>query len=282
MKKKVYKKMPDFGKLPNYVKAFGFSRGLRVYFNVEILDRIKYSADVCKININKDFGIVYSRNTQSDLAIFWQVFVKQEYDLGSFPHANKLYEKYRRVIDQGCFPLIFDFGANVGFATRWFHGQFPGAYIYSVEPENNNYELLLKNVGSSKNLSAIHGAIWFEPALLEIENPESGSSSFRMTSVESEANSNTIRAFTVNELLDKADSKEALIVKIDIEGGESALFGENTEWIDKVDLLIVETHDWLFPWQAMSSTFFKVMSEKKFEILFKGENVFCFNPGLNS
>ena len=52
-------------------------------------------------------------------------------------------------------------------------------------------------------------------------------------------------------------ARRNLIVKVDIEGGEYALFRSNTAWLNHTDLLIAETHDWLFPGQDTSRTLFQ-------------------------
>jgi hypothetical protein len=67
-----------------------------------------------------------------------------------------------------------------------------------------------------------------------------------------------------------------LIVKVDIEGGEAAMFRSNIGWLDQTDLLICETHDWLFPGQGTSRPLFEAIAGRKFEVIQKGEYISFF------
>ncbi len=64
------------------------------------------------------------------------------------------------------------------------------------------------------------------------------------------------------------------LVKIDIEGFEADLFKENTEWVQKFPVLIVELHDWMLPRSANSQNFLKCVSSLDRDFVFRGENVF--------
>lgn len=94
-------------------------------------------------------------------------------------------------------------------------------------------------------------------------------------------NARTIEAITLNEVVAWYPNRRFL-VKIDIEGAESALFHDNIEWLDAVDLLIVEIHDWLMPWQGTSLNVLKAIVAQKFEVQWRGENLFCFRTGTSS
>ena len=73
---------------------------------------------------------------------------------------------------------------------------------------------------------------------------------------------------------------EPLICKIDIEGGESDLFRANDAWIDQFPLIIIELHDWLLPGTSNSKNFLSAISKRNFDIVYRGENMFCFNNAL--
>ncbi len=59
-----------------------------------------------------------------------------------------------------------------------------------------------------------------------------------------------IAAVTIDGLMQRYGATRNLIVKVDIEGAEDTLFRSNTGWLDRTDLLIAETHDWLFRGRA--------------------------------
>ena len=73
---------------------------------------------------------------------------------------------------------------------------------------------------------------------------------------------------------------EPFICKVDIEGGEEFLFSKNTEWVARFPVIIVELHDWMLPWQRNSRNFLKRIANLDFDIIWRGENMFCFNYNL--
>ena len=91
-----------------------------------------------------------------------------------------------------------------------------------------------------------------------------------------------VTAITMADILGKFKSTryEPLICKIDIEGGESDLFSANDAWIDQFPLIIIELHDWLLPGTSNSKNFLSAISKRNFDIVYRGENMFCFNNAL--
>jgi hypothetical protein len=79
---------------------------------------------------------------------------------------------------------------------------------------------------------------------------------------------------TVADLVaEHGEEGELLLVKLDIEGFERDLFAENIDWIDEVQAIIVEPHDWLFPGQFSSLPMQKALFGRNFELLVLGENL---------
>ena len=58
--------------------------------------------------------------------------------------------------------------------------------------------------------------------------------------------------------------REIDILKLDVEGAEKNIFSSNTNWISKVQLLIIELHDEVVP--GCSREFFSAISEYDFEV----------------
>ncbi len=72
---------------------------------------------------------------------------------------------------------------------------------------------------------------------------------------------------------------EPFLIKIDIEGGESELFSQHTNWIDHFPLLVIELHDWMLPGTANSSHFLKATATQERDFVHVGENIFSIaNP----
>ena len=70
--------------------------------------------------------------------------------------------------------------------------------------------------------------------------------------------------------------------KIDIEGGEADLFSNNDAWVDRFPLIVIELHDWLLPGTGSSRNFLRAIAGRNFDVVFRGENLFCFNNDLLS
>ncbi len=88
----------------------------------------------------------------------------------------------------------------------------------------------------------------------------------------------SIQAYSIPQILEKEKNGILFIVKVDIEGGETALFRSNTEWVKEPAAIIVELHDWLYPGQGTSRNFLAAMAAFPHDFLVRGENVFCFKP----
>jgi FkbM family methyltransferase len=205
---------------------------------------------------------------------FLQIWIKQEYDLGGWPQlCERLRSAYGRLIAAGRTPLIIDAGANIGLASLWFATMFPEARIYAVEPDEGNLALLRRNVASCRNVVVLPGAVWDRPCEVGIANPDAGAGGFRVAE-----GGGDVRAYTIPEIV-KAAGDEPFIVKIDIEGGEDALFRSNTDWLSAAHLTILELHDWMLPSQGTSRNFLRCISETSVDVVFQGENVFCFKYG---
>jgi hypothetical protein len=54
------------------------------------------------------------------------------------------------------------------------------------------------------------------------------------------------------------------------------VFSKNTSWLGMVDLLIIELHDSLLPWQGNSRAFFSAIVSKPVDYIWRAENLFCF------
>ena len=166
---------------------------------------------------------VFARPGTSDLAAFEHVFG------GAY------------VLDLPTKPrLIFDLGANVGFASVYFALHYPGARVFAVEPEPANVAVLRRNVASSPRVDVVEGAVWPRSGRLAMKDPGKGYWGMR---VQEEGDVRNVRAVTIPELLEAAGADWVDLVKMDIEGSELELFSEGTEWLESVGALVLELHD---------------------------------------
>jgi FkbM family methyltransferase len=174
-------------------------------------------------------------------------------------------------------PLIVDCGANIGLSALYFALHLPKAKIVGIEPAWDNVAIARMNTAHNPLIEIVEAAVYNEMTSLELANPEAEKFAYQIR----ESNKQTgtaVTAVTIDALMRRYGATRNLIVKVDIEGGEDALFRSNTDWLDHTDLLIVETHDWLFPGQGTSSSLFKAIAGRKFEVIHKGEYIsFFFN-----
>ncbi len=222
---------------------------------------------------------LFLRPCSSDVTVFTQTFARREYDMATMRHAQDTgWLDPSRSQDL----VVVDCGANIGLSTVWFAREFPHASIVAIEPEVDNFRLLERNA-RAYGARCICAGVWNEKTTLHISNPRASRHAFQVSRfMEPESdNARTIEAITLNEVVAWYPNRRFL-VKIDIEGAESALFHDNIEWLDAVDLLIVEIHDWLMPWQGTSLNVLKAIVAQKFEVQWRGENLFCFRTGTSS
>jgi FkbM family methyltransferase len=179
---------------------------------------------------------IYLRIPSSDVLTYWQVFVDQEYAL----KANSLPR------------VIVDAGANVGLASIYFANRFPDAKIFAIEPEQSNFDVLLKNVAPYKNIVPILAALWNENKQISLVDPGLGNSGFMTEDGNVKEKSfgqllQLTRAVTVDQIMREHSISKIDILKVDIEGAEREVFHDPSAWIDKVDSLIVELHERMKP-----------------------------------
>jgi len=174
----------------------------------------------------------YLRTPSSDIPTYEQIFINQEYDFD-----------VRRPPK-----IIIDAGANIGLASIYFSNRFPNSQIFSIEPEDSNFELLKKNVAQYKNIIPIRGALWNENKELDLVDPGLGKWAFMTQGDNTKEESlgekcHRIQGMTVDEVMEKQGIQFVDILKIDIEGAEREVFHDPSRWIGKVDALIVELHE---------------------------------------
>lgn len=97
---------------------------------------------------------VWVRAKSSDIAVFQQIFFKEEYsqvDLHS--------------------PLwIMNAGANIGMASLYFLLRYPTSKLIAIEPSPSNYSIMRKNLAPyAARCILIQGAVWKESANLSLQ-----------------------------------------------------------------------------------------------------------------
>lgn len=196
------------------------------------------------------------RSKTSDIPTFYQCIYNEEYNF-NFSNAPA---------------VIVDLGANIGLTSLYFKRKYPKAKIIAVEPEDSNFEILVRNTNSYKDIHCIHSGVWNRVTDLVVVDEGMGNYGFTVKEVP-ENTPDSFSATSVQQIIDDFGLHKIDVLKIDIEGSEKELFESNYDWMKKVDHIIIEFHDRMKP--GCSKSFFKALLDYDFEISFKGENLLC-------
>jgi FkbM family methyltransferase len=198
------------------------------------------------------------RNNPYDFATFDEVLLREEYN-----------------IQPGFEPkTIIDGGANIGLTAVYFASRFPNAEILSVEPDKDNFKMLVENARHYPNIIPVNCGIWNRKINLTIIDKWEGNNAFTVEETTKEI-PGSIPAVTVGDLRRQQQWNTIDILKLDIEGSEKNVFESNYEdWLRHVKILIIELHDRIK--HGCSDTVFEALSQYNFSKEIKGENhIFC-------
>jgi FkbM family methyltransferase len=219
-----------------------------------------------KLNTTKkiriDFGKgkleIILRTETTDYSVFKQIFINHDYDI-LIPFEPE---------------WILDAGANNGVSSLFFSRKYPASKILAIEPDAGNFETLTANTKAEKNILPMNCAIWGTTCFLNINSTDEVNKDAITVQRNKDENKNSIRAYSINDLLKINGIKNFDIVKIDVEGSEVEIFSANTEWLSKVRIIIIELHDWIK--KGCTVAVFKALVPWGLFIQLRGENIICF------
>jgi len=206
-----------------YIYEFGFFQSFIIHLKIWNKNSNKGPCSIFVPSINNH---VLIRPGTSDASTFEKIFLWKQYKIDLNEESD----------------FIVDAGANIGLSSIWFANLFPEATIVAIEPDQNNYKLLLANCKSYPNINPVKAAIWGESCKLILSNPGARFDSYQYIEMEEEANL-SVQAYDIKTILKMFDKKKIDILKIDIEGAEENMFSNNyEEWIECVSVIIIELH----------------------------------------
>lgn len=219
----------------------------------------------------------YRADSPGDQGVIEQVFRREEYSIVGAPQAFRVQRAYSEILASGRKPLVLDAGANIGASAVWFARLYPQCRIVAIEPEPNNCSVLRLNT-EDLDCHVVEAGLGSQPGRLFLTDPGKSDWGFRL----SQQGEVEVAVVSANDLVavEEAAGAVPFIAKIDIEGGESELFSQHTEWVSLFPLLVVELHDWMLPGTACSRSFFRIIGEGNYDCLNRGEHMFCFNNDL--
>ena len=211
-------------------------------------------------------GAIHLRPGESDVTTVRQIFLHGEYELRETIHA-RVAARYAEIMGLGQTPVIVDAGANIGAASLFFRKKFPGAAIVAVEPDAENLRMLRLNLKGRQNVFILAAAVGCRDGFVKIEGH--GQAWANRT----KRDNGGVPVVTMAHAFGRVRNGTPFIAKIDIEGFESDLFTENTDWLNEVYVVAMEPHDWLLPGERTSRAFQAAMGRLDFEIFVSGENL---------
>lgn len=241
---------------------------------------IRHMSNLAEMMLNLPGGgqrkFVFRADSVGDTGVVDQIFRAADY----YIHPDTRFQNLLRYMAAqsvgGKRPLVVDAGANIGASSVYFALQYPSGRVVAIEPEKGNADLLRRN---SEGLDIVvrEAALGAEPGTAFLSDPGHSDWGFRV----GESGALPVSMVSMPELLEESEAQLfPLVCKIDIEGGEAALFAKNTAWVDRFPLIIIELHDWLFPGEGNSRNFLRAIAANDFDFMYRGENAFCFNNRL--
>lgn len=192
-------------------------------------------------------GTVTLRTLGSDMATFEEVVKEQV---------------YKPVLDHvsDCRTFV-DLGANIGLASLYFATRFPKTKVIAVEPNDDTFNVLSKNLSQLPNAQLHKAAVWSRDTKLDgsFDRPDHFSA-FQVH----ENGSGSLKGMMMQAIL---GDNEVDLLKIDIEGAETEVFKGDLSWLNQVKCIAIEFHDN----SRAESNFDQIMSTNGFRV-FEGQH----------
>ncbi len=221
------------------------------------------SKDIC-VRPHHANADVLIRGNSSDVDVFGQIFIQQEY--GCLLGAKNV-------------DLVIDAGANVGYSSVYFLTHFPNCQVIAIEPDPANFVALSQNLAPYQSRVKLYNCgIWSKPAQLAIETSlyRDGREWTRQVRECADGEKGDINAITIGELLRQSGHERLSLLKMDIEGAEVVVFShpEHQEWLPRTDAIAIELHDDTSFGKA-AELFHTVVRDQDFQISLSGELTIC-------
>lgn len=213
--------------------AVTYKLNIKLKYKLEIFHSSKYNCDI-KI-----------RRNSVDIITMGNIVLSGAYDT-----AFEEIEKNWRIPEKNKM-LIIDAGANIGIFTAICQGggggtKVPCMDVIAIEPDEDNFKILQQNIQTGKAANCILGGLWGHSGRLKIDNKQD--KEYAYTTSEASLQDKGIRAYSMQEIIQQYGVSKIDVLKMDIEGAEYEVFMEKPEeWLDIVECIIIEIHDWLKP-----------------------------------
>jgi len=187
--------------------------------------------------------------------LFEEIFYRNEY---LFNSKNKK-------------PIIFDCGANIGFATIFFKWLYPESEIYAFEPDKKTFELLKKNVSQNrlKNVHLFNSAISDKNGKIDffIDSKSPGSLVMSTKQERMPKDKITVDCISLSSLIKNKNLSKIDYIKMDIEGSEDEVIQDlnKNNQLKNVEKFSIEYHHKISGQKSKLSEFLQIFEKNGFE-----------------
>jgi FkbM family methyltransferase len=241
-------------RIGKFVHRLGLIQGGVAYGRVARNERLEHSPHLYAVRVRGYPEPLWLRAGHSDCLIFGQVIIDLQYNLPDVDEVR----------------LIVDCGANIGVSALYFARRYPAAKILAIEPDPDNYAMLVRNTRQAASIHPLQAAVWPRQASLSIVDPTRPAAALRVSEGPGKG-PGSIRSLQLRDVV--AEHGKIDILKIDIEGSEKALFEDPAcaEWLTHTRVIYAELHDWMEP--GSSRAFYQAITRFSFSQQHMGEIV---------
>lgn len=248
-----------------YLELLGKEQALKLITLFSEIEAGKYDkSELHELQLKGFRHPLFLRAIRADMQSFVNTFID--------PYLEK--KPYLPVAD-----TVIDGGANIGYTAVLFASWWPESTIISIEPDRENYELVVRNTRAYPNIRAVHGALWNKEARLSIEAGQEDGFVVRESAGGKIKAENTTKGISLPQLLKQFGKSRIDFLKLNVEGSEKEIFSEGYEaWLPETQAMLVELHDGKNPgcsaalFSAVRNLHFSVAETAPYGILFVKEH----------
>lgn len=163
-----------------------------------------------------------------------------------YKRPYELLHTYREIFEREIYrftpgsssPVIVDCGSNIGLSVLYYKQIFPHATVIAFEPDENNFQLLSKNVAANHltHVSLRKEAVWKQNGKISFSANETEASRI----IQEETATRLVTCVRLKEVVENQGPIDLL--KIDIEGAEWEVMKDCAHSLQSVRNLFLEYH----------------------------------------
>ena len=200
------------------------------------------------------FQVLLNRESIHSLSIHGnQVFIRSNRtDVKvAFDSLGQEFDEAIKRIPENASGVIIDAGGYIGTSAIKFAKAFPTCDVYVLEPSTKNLVILRENVREFTNIHVVEAAICNSDEDRVLKDRGTGAWGYTTLETSADVGATTeierIRSVTFAQIWDLTRSREMVLLKLDIEGGEFPLLQEAEDWMSRFPFIVIELHERIVP-----------------------------------